>query len=133
MRALLSLLLAGWALSACEAPPTVYLLPERVAVSAPRDGVVSVSGGPGAVVGEVTTLTLTIVREAVPAPAFRLQHLGGQLPIASTFAAVKPDGSFDPVSLGEAERPVQAGDELNLTPQNGVRQVGYTVGNLHVP
>lgn len=122
-------------LAACSGPVEApSIVPSQVRVGAPEGGVVRVEGLPGAVaIAEATTVTLTMVREAPTPVAYALQHLNGGLPVASTYAEVRPDGSFGPVPVGSAERPVQSRDELNLTPQAGVRQVGFTVGQIWVP
>lgn len=134
LHAVVPLLGALW-LAACTGPTELApVLLARVVLGAPEGGLVRVEGLPGAVViSEATTLTVTMVREGAQPVAYRLQHLNGGLAIASTFAEVRPDGSFGPVLVGSSERPVQKGDELNLTPQAGVRQVGYTVFGLKVP
>jgi hypothetical protein len=110
--------------------------PFKLVVSTPEDGVVRISGKPGTVSGGVsTTVTLTILRETVasPVPAFRIMHLGsGGLPIASSFAVLSPDGGFTEVPVGDPDRPVRSGDELNVTPQNGTTQSGFPVA-VQVP
>ena len=102
--------------------------PFKVVVTGPVDGVITVAGKPNAVYGApATSLTLVVLREiASPAPALRLLHLeGGGLPIASASATLLADGSFAATPIGDPARAVQAGDELNLTPVNGVAQAGF--------
>ena len=133
-----ALLLLALSLAACPGgAPTAQPTPiagvvvdlAKVTVTKPVDGRITVSGAVGtATGGKVTTVTLTVVREvkASPAPAgYRLQHLTGGLAITSGFAAVRADGGFDATTIGDPERPIQSGDELNLIPQNGTSQAGF--------
>lgn len=132
--AVVGLALAGCPAEAPSAPPpllgaTVDL--GRLMTSAPSQGKIRVSGAAGTVVGsDITTVTLTVLREGGIPAAMRLQHLGGGLPVASTFATIKADGSFAEVEVGDPERPVQSGDELNITPQAGIGQAGPTVSRV---
>jgi hypothetical protein len=104
-------------------PGGARVVAQQVKFSPIAEGRVQVSGAPGAVVGEgVTTVTLTVVRSQQT--SYRLAHLGSHLPVASGYAAVAPDGSFPATPLGAADRPVQSGDELVLTPQAGTAQAG---------
>lgn len=102
--------------------------PFKLVVSAPVDGVITVSGKPNCVYGApAVTVTLTVLREATtasPAP-WRLLHLGGGLPIASGYASLGADGGFAETRVGDPARPVKSGDELNVTPQNGTAQAGF--------
>lgn len=115
-------------LMGCQTP---YAIPDytKVVVSAPESGRVRVSGKPGAIRGgNASTVTLTIVREGGVVPtAYHIAHVAGGLPVSSGFAEVLPDGSFTEAVLGSPERPVQAGDELNITPIHGISQVGPVV------
>lgn len=123
-----ALLVCGSLVVGCQTP---YAIPDytRVVLTAPANGVVHVYGRPGAIRGgEASTVTLTIVREGGVVPGqYHVEHLASGIPVASTFATVLPDGSFTEVTLGSAGRPVQSGDELNLTPIKGISQVGPAV------
>lgn len=144
MRRLLFLPIAA-CLTACPAQPTAQptapaasptpivgtvVNPFKIVVMAPVDGVITVLGKPDCVYGgPATTVTLTVLREtatASPAP-WRLTHLGGGLPIASSYATVAADGGFAETRVGDPARPVRSGDELNVTPQNGITQSGFPV------
>jgi hypothetical protein len=116
------------AVTGCQTP---YAIPDytKVVVSAPESGRVRISGKPGAIRGgNASTVTLTIVREGGVVPtAYHVAHITGGLPVSSGFAEVLPDGSFTEAVLGSPERPVQPGDELNITPIHGISQVGPVI------
>ena len=138
------------ALSGCPTPtsPAVPIHLDKIVMSWASPGILAVKGLPGAVGAGATTLTVTVQRpdSAVPTPTiaptpakgpspslppgivtYRVQHLGSHVPIAAGYAVVDADGGFATVFQGAADRPVKSGDELDLTPQSGVQQVGYLV------
>jgi hypothetical protein len=113
-----------------NATPVAVVDMGKVQVSRLDQDVIQVSGAPGTISGAtVTTVTVTVGRLPSPSPgpaAFGLLHLGDHLPIDSSYAVVASDGSFAAVKLGKPERGVLSGDELGVTPQNGLAQAGYT-------
>ena len=104
------------------------MVPSQVKLAPISEGLLKVSGAPGAIVGEnVTTVTLSVWRMQVAPTTYRVNHVGTHLAIASSYSPVAPDGSFKEVTLGAADRPIQSGDELVLTPQAGTSQAGPPV------
>jgi hypothetical protein len=126
------LLFAVFALTGCPSPggPSVGINTSALVLSSISNGQITVMGKPGAVApGLATTVTLTVQRpsNASPGPnAYHLAHLGNHLPVTSSYAALAPDGSFTSTMLGAADRPILPGDELDITPQKGIEEVGYT-------
>lgn len=113
-----------------NATPVAVVDMGKVQVSRVDKDTVQVSGAPGTISGAaVTTVTVTVGRLPSPSPGpatFGLLHLGDHLPIDSSYAVVAADGSFTAVTLGKPDRGVLSGDELSVTPQNGLAQAGYT-------
>lgn len=112
--------------------PPVRVDFSRVSIAAPSNGQITIAGAAGAVTGQATTLTLTVIdHNASPIPSpptgYRVQHLTGLVPVDSGYASLNVDGGFAAVTLGSADRPVRSGDEVNVTPEQGIAQAGYTV------
>ena len=116
----------------CQGPPPPLVERAKVVLTPLTGGVVRVRGLPGAVMApNATTVTITTYREA-PAPR-TLLHLGSaETPIHSTFARVDAERGFNEVWVGSPDRPVQAGDEINVTPYAGLLQAGPTT-YVYVP
>jgi hypothetical protein len=114
-------------LLSCSSAPSLPVVPSVLApsvirISAPVDGAIQVWGTAGAVSEPtVTTVTLTVYRPGAY-QVLHLNHVG--LPIVSSYAVVRPDGSFGPVAVGGSDNPVRAGDEVDVTPQAGLREAG---------
>lgn len=104
----------------------------KVAVTPPVHGVITVRGLPGAVSGSgATTIEIAVTRE--PATERTTQHLGhGVRPFYTTHAKVGADGAFEPVTLGDAQLPVQVADELNFTPYQASTPIGL-LSSMVVP
>jgi hypothetical protein len=104
----------------------------KVVVTPPVNGVITVQGLPGAVSGSgATTIAIAVTREA--ATERTTQHLGhGVRQFYTTHATVGPDGAFEPVTLGDAQLPVQVDDELNFTLYQDSTPVGL-LSSMMVP
>jgi hypothetical protein len=106
---------------------------EKVSVSHVQNGTVSVTGAPGAVIGQAYGVTLTVRREGGYLAGYRVQHLTGSgMSIISGYALVNPDGSFSATTLGDPVDYVKPGDELNIKAYQRIVQEGVSTQLLDV-
>lgn len=148
-RLLLPLLIA--AIAGCPGGGATDVDVNKLVVTRTGPNTITVAGQPGVVTAlAATSVTLTVNRatygsptptptatptpDSAPSPSlppgvetYHLQHLGNHIPIAASYALLAPDGSFSPVTLGGPDARIQPGDELDVTPEKGTEQVGYTV------
>lgn len=96
--------------------PQPAVIPYLIVASPVANNQVTLTGKPGALVGNPYAVTITVVREGGYS-GYRTQHLStASLPIVSGFALAAPDGSFVATTLGDAVNAVKPGDEVNFRP-----------------
>ena len=116
-------------LPACQGAPTPMIIRERLTLAGPDNGVVRISGRPGAVVGAgVTNVALAVRRDQAPAAGrYALAHFGAGLLITASYAVVGPDGSLPETWVGRPDAPVRADDELEIVLTAGTAPIGYVL------
>lgn len=97
--------------------------PDRVQLSKPRNGIVTISGLPGAVSGEATLVQVVVSHFS--------GLLMGEISIGRESADVSPGGGFF-LAIGSASKPVVSGDDLYLIPATKTATIGRRV-TLKVP
>lgn len=122
-------ILTAMLLSGCQGAPAPMIIRERLTLTGPENGVVRVSGGPGAVIGAgVTTVVLAVRRDMPPKTnRYALAHFGAGLLIHSAYAVAGPDGSFPETWVGRPDVQVRADDELEIVLTAGTEPIGFAL------
>lgn len=116
-------------LSACQGAPAPMVVREQLTLAGPENGVVRVSGRPGAIVGGRVTNLILAVRRDLPTPAgqYSLLHFGAGSLITTAYAIVGPDGSLPETWVGRPDAPVRPDDELEFVLTSGTTPIGFAL------